>query len=107
MEDKTKLWLKAAALTLPPMVLVFPMLAAARFGPTGPASVWPVLLFAPLAMWMQIRAIEILFDMYRNRRDPALLAILPLGLASVCTYALSGVFLVLALPALLSTIPLG
>jgi hypothetical protein len=106
-EDRKKLWMKAAALTLPPMAFIFPMLAAARFGPTGPASVWPVLLFAPLAMWMQIRAIGMLFNMYRSRRDPALLAILPLGFASLCTYALSGVFLVLSLPALLSTIPLS
>jgi hypothetical protein len=106
MQDRKKLWLKAAALTLPPMIFLFPMLSAARFGPTGPASVWPVLLFAPLAMWMQIHAIGILFEMYRNRRDPALLAIVPLGFASLCTYVLSGAFLVLALPALLSTIPL-
>jgi hypothetical protein len=101
------MWMKAACLTLVPMATVFPMLAAARFGPTGPASVWPVLLYAPLAMWMQMRAIGLLFEMYRTRRDPALLAIVPLGFVSLCTYALSGAFLVLALPALLATIPLS
>jgi hypothetical protein len=107
MDDRKKLGLKAAGLTLVPMLLVFPMLAAARFGPTGPANLWPVLLYAPLAMWMQMRAIGLLLNMYRNGRDPVLLAILPLGLVSLCTYALSGVLLVLALPAFMSAIPLS
>lgn len=80
MEDRKKLGLQAAGLTLLPMVFVFPMLAVARFGPTGPASLWPVLLFAPLAMWMQMRALRVLLDMYRNGRDPVLIAILPLEL---------------------------
>ncbi len=107
MDDRKELGLKAAGLTLLPMFLVFPMLTAARFGPTGPASLWPVLLFAPLAMWMQTRAIGMLLNMYRNGRDPVLLAILPLGLVSLCTYALSAVLLVLALPSFLSALPLG
>jgi hypothetical protein len=107
MEDRKKLGLMAAGLTLLPMLMVFPMLAAAQFGPSGPARVWPVLLYAPLAMWMQIRAIGMMFDMYRNGRDPILIAILPLGLVSICTYALSGFLIVLALPAFLSTIPLS
>jgi hypothetical protein len=106
MEDRKRLGLEAAGLTLLPMVFVFPMLALARFGPTGPASLWPVLLFAPLAMWMQMRALRVLLDMYRNGRDPVLIAILPLGIVSLCTYALSGFVLVLALPACLSWIPL-
>jgi hypothetical protein len=106
MDDRKKLGLKAATLTLLPAALLLPTLAAAHFGPTGPASVWPVLLYAPLAMWMQTRSIGLLLAMYRSRRDPALLAILPLGLASVGTYFLSGVVLLLSLPALLSTIPL-
>jgi hypothetical protein len=107
MDDRKKLGLQAALLTLLPMVLVFPVLTAARFGPTGPARLWPVLLFAPLAMWMQMRAIGMLLNMYRSGRDPVLLAILPLGFVSLCTYALSAVLLVLALPAFLSTIPLS
>jgi hypothetical protein len=107
MDDRKKLGFTAAGLTLLPMVLVFPMLTAARFGPTGPANIWPVLLFAPLAMWMEMRAIGMLLNMYRNGRDPVLLAILPLGFVSLCTYALSAVLLVLALPAFLSTIPLS
>jgi hypothetical protein len=106
MDDRRKLGLKAATLTLLPAALLLPMLAAAHFGPTGPASVWPVLFYAPLAMWMQTRSIGLLLAMYRSRRDPALLAILPLGVASVGTYFLSGVVLLLSLPALLSTIPL-
>jgi hypothetical protein len=107
MDDRKKLGWMAAGLTLLPIALIFPMLAAAHFGPAGPTRVWPVLLYAPLAMWMQIRAIGMMFDMYRNGRDPVLIAILPLGFVSLCTYALSGFLIVLALPAFLSTIPLS
>lgn len=96
----------AAGLTLLPVACLFPMLGAAHFGPTGPASLWPVLFYAPLAMWMEARAIGLLLSMYRSRRDPVLLAILPLGLASVGTYLLSAMFLLFSLPALLSSIPL-
>jgi hypothetical protein len=107
MEDRKKLWLKASMFTLLPVFLMLPVLAAARFGPAGPVSVWPVVLFAPLAMWMQTRAMTLLLNMYRNRRDPVLLAILPLGLVSLCTYAYSGILFVLALPSFLSRIPLS
>ncbi len=106
MDDRKRLGLLAAGLTLLPVAFLFPMLAAAHFGPTGPATIWPVLLYAPIAMWMQTRAMGLLLNMYRSRRDPVLLAILPLGFASVCTYLLSGVVFLLSLPALLSAIPL-
>jgi hypothetical protein len=106
MNDRQKLGLKAAGLTLLPAALLFPMLAAARFGPTGPASVWPILVYAPLAMWMQIRSMGLLLSMYRSHRDPALLAILPLGAASVGTYFLSAICFLLSVPAVLSLIPL-
>ena len=106
MNDRQRLALKAAVLTLLPAALLFPMLGVARFGPTGPASVWPVLAYAPLAMWMQTRSMGLLLSLYRSHRDPALLAILPLGAASVGTYLLSGVCFLFALPALLSSIPL-
>ena len=106
MDNRKKLGLWAAGLTLLPAAFLFPMLAAAHFGPKGPASIWPVLLYAPLAMWMQTRALHLLLNMYRSRRDPVLLAILPLGLASACTYLLSGLVFVFSIPALLSAIPL-
>jgi len=82
------------------------MLAAAHFGPAGPSTLWPILLYVPLAMWAQTRSIGLLLSMYRSRRDPALLAMLPLGLTSLGTYAVSGVVLIMSLPALLSSIPL-
>jgi hypothetical protein len=107
MEDRKKLWLKAAVLTLLPVASIFPVLAAAHFGPAGPATVWPVAVYAPVAMWMQTRAMALLLGMYRNRRDPVLLAILPLGLVSLYSYALAGVIFVLALPSFLATIPLS
>jgi hypothetical protein len=106
MSDRRKPGLMAAGLTLLPAALFFPMLAATHFGPAGPARVWPVLIYAPLAMWMQTRSIGLLLSMYRSRHDPVLLAILPLGLASVGTYLLSAAGLLLSLPALLSSIPL-
>jgi len=106
MDDRRKLGLKASAFTLLPVAALFPAIAAAHFGPRGPASIWPVLLYAPLAMWVETRAMGILLNMYRGSRDPILLAILPLGLASVGTYLLTGVVFLLSLPALLSSIPL-
>jgi len=104
--NRAKTALSAAGLTLLPAALLFPVLTAARFGPTGPASLWPVLLYAPLAMWMQIRSIQMLLSLYRSRRDPVLFAILPLGLASVGTYLFSALILLMSVPALLSSIPL-
>src|ERR1700683_4738386 len=106
MDDRRKLGLKAAILTARPVAIHLTALAAAHFGPTGPARIWPVLLYAPLAMWMQTRALGLLLNMYRSGRDPVLLAILPLGLASVGAYFLTGLVFLLSLPALLSAIPL-
>lgn len=101
MQDRTRPLLLAAILTLVPMILVFPVLALARFGPTGPQSVWPMVVYAPLAMWMQTRAIKLLLQSYRNSHDPVLIAILPLGLVTVFGYAVHGALLILGLPAFL------
>lgn len=91
----------AAVLTLLPVALMYPVLAVTRFGPTGPQVVWPIIVFAPIAMWIETRAIRLLLNMFRDRRDPALLAILPLGLISVAAYAVHGFVFVLGLPTLL------
>ncbi len=101
MEDRKKPLLMAAAMTLLSLGLVFPVLALARFGPTGPQRVWPIVVYAPLAMWMQSRAIRNLLDSYRNSRDPILFAIVPLGLATLFGYALQGALFILGLPAFL------
>jgi hypothetical protein len=100
MDDRKKAWLRAAGLTLLPMALVFPVISAAHFEPAGPARVWPVIAFAPIAMWIETRAITQLLGMYRNHRDPFLIAIVPLGLLSVVAYTFSGFLLLLALPAI-------
>jgi hypothetical protein len=92
--------LLAAGLTLLPVALIFPVFAAAHFGPTGPTTVWPIALYTPLAMWIETRAIRLLLNMFRDRRDPALLAILPLGLVSLFAYALHGFVFILGLPGL-------
>lgn len=101
MEDRKNSMILAAALALAPMVLVFPVLAAARFGPTGPQRVWPVVLYAPLAMWMQVRAIKLLLQSYRDSRDPFLLAIVPLVLVTIFGYVLHGALFILNFPAFL------
>lgn len=101
MEKRGGSLLLAAGLTLLPVALIYPVLALARFGPAGPQIVWPILIFAPIAMWTETRAIRILLNMFRDRRDPVLLAILPLGLISVVAYALHGFVFILGLPGLL------
>ena len=105
MAERNKQWLKAAGLTLPPVIVIFPVLAVARFGPAGPVSVWPALLYAPVAMWMQTRALGLLLHLFRHGGDPATLAILPLRVVSLCTYLLSAAILVLSLPSMLSKLP--
>lgn len=101
MQDRTKSLLMAAALTILPALFLFPVVALAHFGPSGPANVWPVAFYAPIAMWMQIHSIKLLLGMYRRGPDPILLAILPLGLVSLFNYALEGALFILFMPALL------
>lgn len=91
----------AAGLSLLPALFLFPVAAMARFGPCGPAHVWPVAIYAPLAMWMQVHSMKLLLGMYRRGSDPILLAILPLGLVSLFNYALEGALFILFVPALL------
>ena len=101
MEERTKALLKAVVFTLLPIAFIFPVVSMSQFGPCGPTSVWPVALYAPLAMWMQAHSIKLMLNMYRRGPDPILLAILPLGLVSLFNYALEGVLFILFLPALL------
>ena len=93
--------LQAAGLTLLPVALIFPVLALARFGVTGPVTVWPVAVYAPIAMWMEMRAVSILLNTWSDARERSLLAILPLGLISVFAYLVHGVVFILGLPGLL------
>lgn len=99
-ERRKSIWL-AAGLTFLPILLAPPVLAFARFSPTGPAAVWPLVLYAPLAMWLETRAVRLLLAAFRELRDPAMLAILPLSLVAVFAYSIHGVVLILGLPGLL------
>jgi hypothetical protein len=101
MDNRKTAWLRAAGMTLLPIVLIFPVISAAHFEPAGPAQIWPVVAFSPFAMWLETRAIVALLAMYRSRRDPFLVAIVPLGLLSVTAYAFSGILLLLSLPTLI------
>jgi hypothetical protein len=93
--------LQAALFTLLPVALIFPVLSLCQFSQTGPATVWPIILYTPIAMWAETRAIQLLLNMLRDRRDPVLIAILPLGLISLLAYALHGFVFILGLPGLL------
>jgi len=101
MRDRKRPLFLAAALAFAPMVLLFPVLTLARFGPTGPQRVWPVMVFAPVAMWLQTRALRLILQTYRNGRDPFLFAALPLGLLVLFCYALHGALFILNFPAFL------
>ncbi|HTW24435.1 MAG TPA: hypothetical protein VMD78_12595 [Candidatus Baltobacteraceae bacterium] len=101
MNDRKKAWVRATVLTLLPVALIFSLVRAVHFEPGGPARVWPVIAFTPVAMWIETRAIATVLSMYRDRRDPFLIAIVPLGLVSVATYAFSGFLLLLALPTII------
>jgi len=104
MNDRKRAWVRAAGLTLLPLLMIFPVIKAVHFEPAGPGRVWPVLVFAPIAMWIETRAIATVLSMYRDHRDPFLIAIVPLGLMSVGAYALSGLLLLAALPAIIHRI---
>jgi hypothetical protein len=101
MKEKGGSLLLAAGLTLLPVVLLFPVVAYMHFGPTGPQTVWPIAVYAPLAMWIETRAIRLLLNMFQDHRDPVLLAILPLGLISLAVYAVHGIVLIMSIPSLL------
>jgi hypothetical protein len=93
--------LRAAGLTLLPVALIFPVLALARFGPTGPATVWPVAIYAPIAMWIETRALRILLNTWSDGRERLLVAILPLGLIAVFVYVVHAAVFILGLPGLI------
>ena len=93
--------LRAAGLTLLPVALIFPVLALARFGPTGPATVWPVAIYAPIAMWIETRALRILLNTWSDSRERLLVAILPLGIIAVFVYVVHGAVFILGLPGLM------
>lgn len=101
MDNRKPAWLRAAGLTLVPIALIFPVISIAHFEPAGPARIWPIVAFAPIAMWIETRAILELLGMYRSHRDPFLIAIVPLGLVSVLAYTFSGFLLLLSLPAII------
>ena len=101
MEDRKKPLLFAAAMALVPTLLVWPTLALARFEQTGPQRVWPIVCYAPLAMWFEIRALRLLLKSYRDRRDPFLAAILPLGIIAACSYLVCAGLFLFNLPAML------
>jgi hypothetical protein len=92
--------MRAAALTLLPVLAMFPIVRLADFGAAGFATVWPILVFAPLSMWMETRSITMLLATCRGSRDPFLIAALPLGLTALGAYTFSAGLLAFALPAL-------
>jgi hypothetical protein len=100
-DSRLKPWMYAAALSLMPLVLLVPVMGMVDFRGTGLLNILPVLLCAPFAMWMESRSIALLVVTCRSRRDPFLIAAVPIGIAAVATYVCSAVLFAVALPMLL------
>ncbi|HXA56706.1 MAG TPA: hypothetical protein VNU84_04675 [Candidatus Acidoferrum sp.] len=91
----------SAAFSLTPLALLMPVIRMVDFRGSGLANVLPVLLYTPVAMWMESRSITLLLVTSRGRRDPFLLAALPVGIAALATYVCSAFLFAVALPMLL------
>jgi len=101
MDIRSRTWSRAAMLTLTPIAAMVPVIRLAGFGLGGFASIWPILCFTPLAMWMEARSMTLLLATCRGRRDPFLIAAVPLGVAALAGYVLSAALFAFVLPALL------
>jgi len=93
--------MQAAVLTLAPLLATLPAAKLAGSSVVGFASICPILLSAPLSMWMASRSITLLLATCRGRRDPFLVVAVPLGVAALGAYVISAALFAFALPALL------
>ncbi|HUA01071.1 MAG TPA: hypothetical protein VMB02_12130 [Candidatus Aquilonibacter sp.] len=100
MDNRKRSWFRAFILTLAPVTFALPIASTAAVI-LGGSRVWLVVFLAPITMWIEAQAIAEVLGMYRRRCDPFLIAMVPLGLASLGTYALSGILFVLAVPSVI------
>jgi hypothetical protein len=93
--------MQAAGLAILPLLLLFEAIQLAGFGSAGFDSIWPILAFAPMVMWMESRSITLILATTRGRRDPFVVVAVPLGLTALAGYILSAILFAIALPTLL------
>ncbi len=101
MSEQSKAWVRVAVLTFAPLLAILPLARLAGSGVTSFATVWPILLYAPLAMWMESQSITVLLATCRGRRDPLLMLAVPLGVAALGTYTIFAALFACTLPGLL------
>jgi hypothetical protein len=104
MNSRSKPWLHAAAFALTPLVLLIPVIRMADFASHELASVLPILIYTSVAMWMESRSIALLLVTCQGRRDPFLIAAVPLGIAALAAYVCSAVLFAMSIPTLLRLI---
>ena len=101
MNEQSKTWARVAGLTFAPLLAILPLVRLAGSGVASFATIWPTLLSAPLAMWMESQSIAVLLVSCRGRRDPLLIVALPLGVAALATYTIFAALFAFAIPGLL------
>ncbi|MGH9706865.1 MAG: hypothetical protein ACRD5R_08910 [Candidatus Acidiferrales bacterium] len=85
-------------LTLLPILLAFPVRGWSHFEAGVLTHGWIIALYAPLAMWMELVALNSLLHSYRPAFDRVTLAALPLGVLSLLGFGLGGLLFIFALP---------
>jgi hypothetical protein len=103
-DSRLKPWIYAAAFSLTPLVLLMPVFRMVDFRGSGLLNILPVFLYTPFAMWMESRSITLLLVTCRGRRDPFLIAAVPVGTAALATYVCNAFLFSAALPLLLRLI---
>jgi hypothetical protein len=93
--------MEAATLALTPLLLLIPVFRLADYGAHTLAGVLPILMYAPLAMWMESRSITLLLVTCRGRRDPFLVAAVPIGATALAAYLCCAFLFAVALPTVL------
>lgn len=98
MQSRIQLLAKGAILTLLPILLAIPVCRWSHFQDGVLIHGWVIALYAPLAMWMEMDALNTLLQSYRPSLDRVTLAALPLGVLSLVGFGLGGLLFLFALP---------
>jgi hypothetical protein len=101
MSNPLKPQFQAFAFAVGPIIAMLPVLRSAGFGLQGFTTIWPILLFMPLAMWMESRSLTLLLSTCRGRRDLFAIAAIPVGAAALVSYVFSAAVFAFTLPNLL------
>ena len=104
MSVRSRTQLQAVTFAIAPIIAMLPVLRAAEFGFRGFATIWPVLFFMPLAMWMEARSLTLLLSTCRGRRDSFVIAAIPVGAAALVSYIYCAVVFAFTLPEILRSL---